>query len=72
MPKWIFVNVVVLLSLFAGALCAHEPGSAKYVVEAYRLEPGVPSPKIDGETRRSRVAKGKACKRVHSTRARSS
>ena len=49
MPKWIFVNVVVLLSLFAGTLCAHEPGSAKYVVEAYRLEPGVPSPKIDGK-----------------------
>ena len=35
MPKWIFVNVVVLLILFAGTLCAHEPGSAKYVVEAY-------------------------------------
>ena len=49
MPKWIFVNVVVLLSLFAGVLCAHEPGSAKYVVEAYRLEPGVPAPKIDGK-----------------------
>ena len=49
MPKWLFVNVVVLLSLFAGILCAHEPGSAKYVVEAYRLEPGVPAPKIDGK-----------------------
>ena len=49
MPKWFFVNVVVLLSLFAGALCAHEPGSAKYVVEAYRLEPGVPAPQIDGK-----------------------
>ena len=49
MPKWIFVNVVVLLILFAGTLCAHESGSAKYVVEAYRLEPGVPAPKIDGK-----------------------
>ena len=49
MPKWIFVNVVVLLTLFAGTLPAHEPGSAKYVVEAYRLEPGVPAPKIDGK-----------------------
>ena len=49
MPKWIFVNVVVLLILFAGTVCAHEPGSAKYVVEAYRLEPGVPAPKIDGK-----------------------
>ena len=49
MPKWIFVNVVVLLTLFAGTLCAHEPGSAKYVVEAYRLEPGVPPPQIDGK-----------------------
>ena len=49
MPKWIFVNVVLLLTLFAGVLCAHEPGSAKYVVEAYRLEPGVPAPKIDGK-----------------------
>ena len=49
MPRWIIVNVVVLLTLFAGTLCAHEPGSAKYVVEAYRLEPGVPPPKIDGK-----------------------
>ena len=49
MPKWIFVNVVILLLLFTGTLCAHEPGSAKYVVEAYRLEPGVPAPKIDGK-----------------------
>ena len=49
MPKWIFVNVVVLLILFAEILCAHESGSAKYVVEAYRLEPGVPSPRIDGK-----------------------
>ncbi len=49
MPKWIFVNVVVLLTLLAGVLCAHDPGSAKYVVEAYRLEPGVPPPKIDGK-----------------------
>lgn len=49
MPKWIIVNVVILFTLFAGNLCAHEPGSAKYVVEAYRLEPGVPPPKIDGK-----------------------
>ena len=49
MPKWIFINVVVLLTLFAGTVCAHEPGSAKYVVEAYRLEPGVPAPQIDGK-----------------------
>ena len=49
MPKWIFINVVVLLTLFAGTLYAHEPGSAKYVVEAYRLEPGVPAPQIDGK-----------------------
>ena len=49
MPKWIFVNVVVLLILFAGVLYAHQPGSAKYIVEAYRLEPGVPAPKIDGK-----------------------
>ena len=49
MPKWIFVNVVVLLTLFARTLCAHDPGSAKYVVEAYRLEPGVPAPQIDGK-----------------------
>ena len=49
MPKWIFVNVVVLLTFLAGALSAHESGSAKYVVEAYRLEPGVPAPKIDGK-----------------------
>ena len=49
MPKRIFVNVVVLLILLTGALPAHEPGSAKYVVEAYRLEPGVPAPKIDGK-----------------------
>ena len=48
MPKWIIVNVVVLL-IFASTLCAHEPGSAKYIVEAYRLEPGVPAPKIDGK-----------------------
>ena len=72
MPKWIFVNVVILFILFAGALCGHESGSAKYVVEAYRLEPGVPAPEDRRKTRRSRVAKGKACKRVHSTRARSS
>ena len=51
MPKWLFVNVVVLLSLFAGILCAHEPGSTKYVVEAYRLEPGVPAPKDRRKTR---------------------
>ena len=31
MPKWIFVNVVVLLTFFAGALSAHESESAKYV-----------------------------------------
>ena len=49
MPRWIFVNVVVLLILFAGTLRAHQPGSAKYVVEAYRLEPGVPAPEIDGK-----------------------
>ena len=49
MPKWLFVSVVFLLILDAGNLCAHEPGSAKYVVEAYRLEPGVPPPKIDGK-----------------------
>ena len=49
MPKWIFVNVVVVLTFFAGALSAHESESAKYVVEAYRLEPGVPAPKIDGK-----------------------
>ena len=49
MPKRIFVNIVVLLTVFAGNLCAHESGSAKYVVEAYRLEPGVPAPKIDGK-----------------------
>ncbi len=49
MPRWITVNIVVLLILFAGTLCAHESGSAKYVVEAYRLEPGVPAPKIDGK-----------------------
>ena len=49
MPRWIFVNVIVLPTLLAEVLCAHEPGSAKYVVEAYRLEPGVPAPKIDGK-----------------------
>ena len=49
MPKWLFVSVVFLLILGAGNLFAHEPGSAKYVVEAYRLEPGVPAPKIDGK-----------------------
>ena len=49
MPKWLFVSVVFLLILGAGTLCAHESGSAKYVVEAYRLEPGVPAPKIDGK-----------------------
>ena len=49
MPKWILINVVVLLTLFTATLQAHEPGLAKYVVEAYRLEPGVPAPKIDGK-----------------------
>ena len=49
MPKWIFINIVVLLTFLAGAVCAHESGSAKYVVEAYPVNRDVPPPKIDGK-----------------------
>ena len=49
MPRWIFVNLIVLLTLLAGTLCAHDPGSAKYVVEAYPVNRDVPAPQIDGK-----------------------
>ena len=72
MTRWIFVNVILLLTLLAGPLYAHEPGSAKYVVEAYRLEPGVPAPKIDGKLDDPVWQKAKACERLHPTRTRPS
>ena len=72
MPKWILVNVVLLLTLLAGILCAHEPESAKYVVEAYRLEPGVPAPKIDGKLDDPAWQKAKPVSGFHSTGARPS
>ena len=72
MPKWIFVNFVILLLLFTGTLCAHEPGSAKYVCRSLPAWARRSRSEDGRKTRRPRGAKGKACKRLHSTRARSS